>query len=130
MLLPLARALEQQGDAAAAADYYARARGRQEWSREGTLGLVRVYLKQGRYDQAEELACDWLGTRPDDAEARALLRQALDAAGKAYARPGCPAFQPPPEPKPQPKPKPAVKPQPKPAPPPPPPPQQCDPFCN
>jgi len=127
VLLPLARALEQQGDAKAAAAYYDRARGRQEWSRDATLGLVRVALKQGRPERAEELACALLAAQPGDAEAKALLRKALDAAGRQYARPGCPEFQPPPAPPPQPKPSPKP-PAPKPAPKPPAP--KCDPFCN
>ncbi len=128
-LLPLARALEQLGDIEAAARYYARARDRKDLSREGTFGLVRIYLKQGRAERAEELACDWLASHPNDAEAKSLLRAALDAAGKPYARPGCPAFQPPPPPKPKPKPKPKPEPEPKPEPPPEPP-LHCDPFCN
>ena len=129
VLLPLAEALEAEGDLEGAAAYYRRARSRQELSREATLGLIRAYLKLGRYDAAETAACTWLAGRPDDADAAGLLRRALDGAGKAYAEPGCPLFQKP-APKPAPHP-PQPRPEPKPEPePPPPPPQQCNPFCN
>ncbi len=141
ILLPLARALEQQDDVEAAAEYYARARTKDEWRREGTLGLIRVYLKQEEFVRAEELACDWLLAHPGDAEVKELLQRALSESGREYARPGCPEFQPPPEtelePAPEPPPEPVPenasipKPKPEPAAPRKPvTPRGCDPFCK
>jgi len=145
-LLPLAAAAEKAGQLKEAASYYEKAR--KISARDATLGEVRVMLGLGDAAAAERLACDWLQKHPNDEAMAKLLRQALDAQGKAYAEPGCPVFQKP-KPKPAPKPKPEPKPEPAPAPEPVPEPepepapepevqpapaapqdQVCDPFCK
>lgn len=140
VVLPLARALEKAGRLDEAATYYDRAK--RISARDATLGKVRVLLGLKQPEKAEDLACAWLGSHPDDAAMQALLRRALDAQNERYAKPGCPVFQKPPAPKPapRPEPKPEPKPAPKPAPTPPPQPQPepepeppepvCNPFCN
>ena len=120
VMLPLARALESAGEVGDAVAVYERAQSREELAREATLGLLRLLGKQGEARRVEDVACAWLQDHPGDEEVAAILRAALDAADRRYAKAGCPVFQKPPAPKPRPRSRPA----------PPPRPTRCNPFCN